>query len=131
MRLYVAGKYGRRAELQLVAERLRGIGVEVTSRWLEGSSGVGVHDHAPPMDCALEDLQDIDRSDGLLLFTELPDAGYMTGGRHFEAGYAYGRGLRLWLVGPAENVFYHRPDVQRFKTVDDWLEQHPRPRGPA
>src|SRR5260221_13260147 len=58
---------------------------------------------------AAEDLADIDQADAVVLFTQ---AGrHFAGGRHVEAGYALGKGKRLVVVGPRENVFYHLPEV--------------------
>ena len=75
LRVYIAGRYSRRAELAKV---------------------------------------------GLLFFSERGDAGYMSGGRHVEWGYAIARGLHLWLVGFPENVFHHVRRAQVFASVDEW-----------
>jgi hypothetical protein len=112
--VYIAGRYSRRPELLAVAQLLRAQGTIVTSRWLDGR-----HDKVPPVDCAKDDLEDIDAAHGLLSFTE-DNVGYMSGGRHVEFGYALARGKWLWIVGPFENVFHHLGRVRQFGSVSDW-----------
>ncbi len=103
-RVYLASRYSRRLEMLGLAQRLGEAGHEVTSRWIHG-----LHDTLPEVRCAIDDLDDIRASDLLVLFTEKPEAGYMSGGRHVEYGYAIGCGVRTIVVGPKENVFHFLP----------------------
>lgn len=119
LRVYIAGRYSRRAELAAVAAELAARRVIVTSRWLDGR-----HDAVPPRQCAQEDVEDIDRAQGLLFFAETETAGYMTGGRHWEAGYAYARGLWIWIIGAPENVFHELAGrVSCFATIAQWTDR--------
>jgi len=74
-----------------------------------------------PDKIAEADLEDVARSNGLLFFAEDSSAGYLTGGRHVELGYALGRGLWIWVIGDRENVFHHLPRVRPFATVGAWM----------
>lgn len=121
--VYLAGRYDRREELQGYAARLAELGVKVTSRWLAG------HECADA-DCspeelrrfAAEDLVDIYRADLFVAFTEDPaTAGYHSGGRHVELGYAIAWGLDVAVVGPRENVFHWLEIVEQFDTFDDFV----------
>lgn len=114
MKIYLAAAFNRKAELQSVKKALVEMGHEVTSRWLDGDP-----DPRPHL-VAQRDLADIDDSDLLVVFTaprETPE----TSGHHFEAGYAYGKDIPVWIVGPAENVFYSRTPA--FSTVAALLTQ--------
>lgn len=121
-KMYLAGRFDRKDELACYAAQLEDVGHVVTSRWL-----TGVHDHTTereltPDDLAVfaaEDLEDIDAADLLVLFTERPDAGYMSGGRHVEFGYALARCPAVVIVGGPENVFHH--GLTQYDTWDAFL----------
>ena len=107
--VYLAGRYDRRRELEAYAAQLPD-SWRSTARWLTGA-----HEGATDPDvlrrCAMEDLEDIRQSDVLVAFTEGPDVGHTSGGRHVETGYALSRGLTFIVVGPVENVFHHAADA--------------------
>lgn len=133
--VYLAGRYTRREELAEHAAWLRHVGLDVTSRWLDGhhqlhpASGepLGEDDeqvfegeddneerrqlHAT---FAGEDLADVESADILVAFTELPRSGASRGGRHVELGMALAWGKRVLVVGPRENVFCSLPRVEHF-----------------
>ena len=139
MKFYLAASYLRREQMAEYARQLRERGHEVTSRWLTGAhqaaSGVlGSYEPNAEADrFANEDLDDITEADVLVLFTEAPQAGYLTGARLVEYGYALGlhdRGHRIELavIGPRENVFHFLTGpVSYFLTWNDFL----RARAPA
>ena len=120
---YLAGRFDRKAEIARYADDLRTIGSTVNARWLTGA-----HDHTTEgcltgdqlIQYASEDLEDIDAADALVLFLEHPNAGYLSGGRHVETGYAIARGKAIYLVGFAkENVFHAL--YPRFATWDAFM----------
>lgn len=115
-RIYLAARYGRRAEMQNIARALEAFGHLVTARWVRGAhEAEGVEQS---VQFALEDLQDVEAADTLVAFTELPGTtGKMRGGRHVEFGYALKAGHRCIVVGPRENVFHHVPGVEVVPTV--------------
>lgn len=115
-KVYLSASFLRQAEMRDVREKLALHGIRVVSSWLDEQN------QRPEEVCAARDLEDIENADELLSFTELSDAGYMTGGRHVELGYALGRGVsRFAIIGPRENVFHHLSFVEQFDSLDAWL----------
>lgn len=113
MIVYLAGRFSRQAEFRTYRDELQRIGITVTSRWIDGHGDAAKiaagDEHFTDEELAgfaAEDLADIERSDLMVAFTETPDAGYMSGGRHVEYGYALALGKSLVIVGPMENVFH-------------------------
>jgi hypothetical protein len=131
LKLYLASRYGRRAELLFYAEELNALGHCVTSRWIRGAHEM--KDEKPnPQESATwaqEDLEDLIRADALVSFTESPgnQTGRARGGRHVEFGYAmalndYGKDFPVYVVGPRENVFCCLPCVGQFDKFSDFLD---------
>ena len=126
MRIYVAGDFARAAEVDALASRcVAEAGVEVVSRWhrrpdesevaAAGRIG-GPADPASAERSARRNVEDIDRSDVLVLLTT---GGPGRGGRHFETGYAYAGGKTVVVVGAVEHAFHWLPGVHR--TTSDAL----------
>lgn len=115
--VYLAARYGRRAELAAVAHALRVIGFDVVSRWV-----FGAHESTEDVTSALEDIQDLERAEIVVSFTEGERApGRARGGRHVEFGFGLARGKRLIVVGPRENVFHHLPGVEAVGSASQLL----------
>jgi len=109
MRFYIAGKWGARERLRVIAEQVRATGHEVTSSWLLPTIGVeaGEWNNLSPLDAkqsAILDLKDIANSDALFLDTI--DESH-TGGREVEYGFALGLGKIITTIGPKRNGFHH------------------------
>ena len=120
--VYLAARFSRRPELAGYADELAEHGIEVTSRWLRGGhEWSGTDDDALPPEVgarfAQEDIEDIDRADVVVCFTEPPRSGPSRGGRHVELGYAYALNKDIVVVGPIENVFCALPEMWR---APDW-----------
>ena len=126
MKVYLAAQYPRRDELRLYADYLRQHGMEVTSRWLEERSPLDTQMGDDPeeryKELAAYDLEDIDRADALVLFSENPLVGVPRGGRHFEHGYAIGTGKPAYIVGPKENVFHYIGRNYHFETFEKFVQ---------
>lgn len=126
MKAYLAGRYSRRSELCACRDQLRSLGIEVTSRWLDGdypTDPSGRSLVAPDRvraRVAAEDMSDVLDADMLVAFTE-PDRNDGRGGRHVEFGIALAAGKSLIVIGAAENVFYCHPHVKRFPAWDDFI----------
>lgn len=121
MRIYLAGRYGRREEIRTASGYLRSLGHEVTSRWLDGLAED--ESRATSRDFrrwAREDLSDIDRSECLIAFTEAGGCA-SRGGRHVEFGYALARGKRLIVVGIRENAFMHGLEMEQYENITELL----------
>jgi hypothetical protein len=117
MKLYLAARYDRIAEMADVAAKLEDEGHVVTSRWIRGFG-------KPDADTALYDLTDVVVADGLVLFTEDPTATVpfaARGGRHVEFGYALRAGKKLFIVGPRENSFHELSDVVACDDIEELL----------
>jgi hypothetical protein len=130
-RIYLAGRFSRQEELRFYGFRLRQLGATVDARWLdreesdwsaEDIRGGSAYAQAMGRVAAREDYKDIGRSNMLLSFTENDDAGYTSGGRHVEFGWAYAMGLTLAIVGPRENVFHCADGVTQFDDFDAFIE---------
>jgi nucleoside 2-deoxyribosyltransferase len=130
MRLYLAAQFSRRDELRNYGNELQKIGIDVTAEWLyEQSVGEAMGSNpAHTREIAQRDIRDIDRCNLLLLFTNGPEKLIVRGAHHFEAGYAYGRGINVITVGPQDNVFYYLPCIKNFPTWDDAFEHLKRER---
>jgi nucleoside 2-deoxyribosyltransferase len=109
-RLYFAASFAdtenRRALAKLV-EGMSGGYYEVTSSWLNEPPIKAESEHADweKRARANEDQLDIDRSDAVVVFTATDST---SGGLHWETGYAVGRGIPVYLVGPKRNVFHYQ-----------------------
>ena len=124
MRYYLAARFSRKDELAGYAQIIEDHGDTVTSRWLTGA-----HDplserqltHQELRDFAFDDLDDIGEASCFVLFTEAKGAGYMSGGRMVEFGYALNMGnkyLSTIVVGPQENIFT-RLATEHYASWDD------------
>ena len=122
MKIYLAARLSLWPQMNQAAAFLERHGHAVTSRWQRR------HALEPPVPrtegsnpllarFAAEDLEDVDHADAVVLFTE--SGKHFAGGRHVEAGYALGRGKRLIVFGPRENVFYHLPQVEQAANWDE------------
>ena len=120
MKFYLAARYGRREELLEYAKRLRGLGHEITARWLYGSHEAADDDKSHWKDFAQDDFDDIIGSDVLISFTE--HELHPRGSRHVEFGIALRGGQRLVVIGPVENVFHAMPEVLVYPDWETFLE---------
>lgn len=81
-----------------------------------------VADHRYQYECAYRDIHQIDEADAIIVLTDGCEA--VPGGMHFEAGYAYGRGKRLIVIGPRVHVFYHMNSVEWYPDVATFFEKN-------
>lgn len=137
MRVYLAAMYSLKDDIRVKAEDLKRLGIEYTSTWLDEPHDpkTGINEVTPEFCCetAHKDLMDILNSDVLVLFTVDGTTPTLRGGRHFEAGFAYGisvaqtikelavpdvicRPLRILTVGPKENIFHHLESIANCAT---------------
>lgn len=126
MRWYLAASFTRQEEMREVRKRLLDAGEEVQARWVTSD------DHKmedQPTDeararCAIEDLEDIAKSDGILNFTNTGKHGKRNrGGRHAEFGMGLALNKRMVLVGPREHVFHYLPSVEIHSDFDQFMEE--------
>ena len=125
MKIYLAARYSRQAELRGYAEQLRAAGHTITSRWLSPEDESAYRDLSPEgrRKCAEHDIEDVRAADLVISFTEQPDIPTTTrGGRHVEMGIAIGLGKSLYGVGPREHVFHWLPYMAWFENFETCLE---------
>lgn len=130
-RTYLAARYDRRLEMiETVVPRLALVGLAVRATWLTGAHEQkveiqrGFGDELPTAflaSCAAEDLRDIAIASVFVTFTEGPEVGRTSGGRHVELGYALARECRCIVIGPVENVFHHLEVIERHPDLDAFL----------
>jgi hypothetical protein len=115
MKIYLAAAWSRREEISRVADRLRTVGIEITSNWLTEETALQtVAKEKFLRDRAYIDLADVDRADALVRFTD-PEAitisaeaiprCLLSGARMVEMGYALAKGKTVYVVGGKQNVF--------------------------
>jgi nucleoside 2-deoxyribosyltransferase len=121
VRVYLAARTGRQAELRDIAERLTAAGAEVTSRWLFSepltNAELGVVGRATAL--ARMDLEDLERAQLCIAFTEGASPSPGRGGRHTELGIAFALKKRVVVVGPREHVFHCLPEIEHYPSWDE------------
>lgn len=127
MKIYIAARFSRRPEANALAQKLKALGCQITSRWVLPDT-----DHVMPTGLsaqaadkererfALEDFEDVRECHMLISLQEEP-RNNSRGGRHVEFGMALGLGKAMVCIGPRETVFHHLPSVQHHETTEDFL----------
>lgn len=119
MRIYIAAMYGQMEDMRPVAARLREVGHEVTARWIDGAEDTLSESSSG----ANMDLDDIDRADCVLSFTQPYGTKTKGGGRHVEFGYAVAKRKRLIVIGERENIFHHLTYVEIVPSLDEAISR--------
>jgi nucleoside 2-deoxyribosyltransferase len=125
MNFYLAAGFSRKDEIAQKSIALKEVGIGVTSTW-------PWEDAAPKSTLAevgdkyllkhgSKDIKEIEAADGVILFTQDPLKPFVRGGRMHEFGYAHGKGKRLIVCGPRENIFHYLPNVEVFETFDELI----------
>ena len=105
MKIYIAARYKKRAELLQLSRKIAMHGHIITARWLEGN-----HEHEEDVVCAKHDFEDVGNSDVVISFTEEPRTS-TRGGRHVELGLALAWNKTCIIIGPREHVFHSLPGI--------------------
>lgn len=140
LKFHIAARWRRRGEALALAEELEKNGHGITSSWLQQTTGlpsledmVARRVHGEGIDLnALADHQriqlaeqavgDVERCDALVLLTE-PEGGSRRNTRLIQAGYALGRGKRVYFMGKSgENVINCHPAVIHVLDKDGLLK---------
>ena len=123
MKFYLAAGFSRKDEIAEKTAQLQAIGVGVTSTWpwedAAPNSTLAEVGDAHLIVNGAKDISEIDKADGVILFTQEPTKSFVRGGRMHEFGYAHGKSKRLIVCGPRENIFHYLPDVEVFETFED------------
>ena len=135
--IYLCGRYARRAELLDYKAELEAADFGVTSRWLleKGADIMLIDDTIDRrVHDAQVDIADILAADAIVQFSDepveySPHPHAARGGRHFELGFAFARGLLCIVVGPRENIFHYLPTtivLPTFEAAREYLIEHRR-----
>lgn len=119
-RIYCAGPWSHKAELKVVADRLRGEGFTVVSRWHDTTHSSNIYEAPTSImaDEAKKDLTDIGNADTLVYMNLDKSEGKAT-----ELGMAIIRCMGIHVVGGKQNnVFLHLPQVNHYDTLDQVIE---------
>jgi nucleoside 2-deoxyribosyltransferase len=121
VRFYIAAPYSWRERIKEFIGELEDLGIESTTSWVNETvsiaAGSSLSDEERNRHFAEIDIQDIDRADVVVVFTIDPlGPPKPRGGRHWETGYAYGKGKEIVVVGPPENLFHFLPEVKVFSS---------------
>lgn len=100
MKIYIAGSLDAQARARELADKLISQGHVITSSWV-----FGLMDEKDRRQIAALELSQIDQSDALVELSALPGE-RIRGGKHYEAGYAKGRGKAVYLLGEKEHIFH-------------------------
>lgn len=123
VKFYLAAKFGRRAEMEVYARMIeKALGWECSASWVfggeEGLTRAAIAD---------KDLQDVRRSDVMILFTHEYRSQQSGGGRFVEFGYALAQGKVCYVIGDRENVFMHHTSVKVYPSVDQMVRDNEVP----
>lgn len=117
MKTYLAAKYSRRKEMEEISKLIKPYGLDVIARWVfgdeEGMSSTAICDM---------DLDDVEDSDCVIVFTHPRSEPQPGGGRFVEMGYAMAFNKYVVVIGPVENVFCEDKMVERYETLEEFLE---------
>ena len=125
MKFYLAASFTIKNELREYAKELRKLGHECTSRWLMERADPNIQ-MSPEDDYrknAERDVEDIFNSDAFVLFTVDPREFIKRGGKHFEAGYAFGLRKPIHVIGPNENIFYCMNEINHYTDWNNFKEE--------
>lgn len=115
MKFYLCSGTSYASDMESFRLALESRGHTVTSQWhQQPKPRLEIDDPDIPRRARM-DLDDIRRADVLIAFAWPGKS--QRGGRHFEAGYAWGRKL-VWLVGKPEHAFHTIAD----RTFDTWAD---------
>lgn len=143
MRIFLSARYGRREEMLRRAKELEGETTtfpgrsEIVSLWIYShgeATSTELAEESMPKEAkafAIDDLEDLDRAQVFIAFTEKPNNPFGRGGRHVEFGYAFRRLIEsnldtIIIVGPEENIFHALPTFigsGRLYHVKQWNQE--------
>jgi|ERR1700741_685811 len=115
MKVYLAHNFEARDWLDTkIAHIIRNAGHEVTSNWIYQQSGIPEKD-------AVQDLEDIRRSDALILYA--PPFGYKPGkGKYVEFGFALALGKRCIVIDPDNCIFFKLSNVRIARDIEEAIK---------
>lgn len=119
MKIYLAAMYAQMEMMKAKRDQFRAAGFDITAQWIENAEE---NEAKTKHDAAQMDLDDIDRSDALVLYTLNKGTMFSSGGRMTEFGYALAKGKWLIVVGERENVFCELDYIAVVKTTEEAID---------
>lgn len=116
IKVYLAARFPKREELEKLVPEIEKIGWKINARWVFGGE-----EGLTRTDIAMLDIEDVESSDAIILFTEPYGSLVPGGGRFVEFGYALACDKKCFVIGEYENVFTHHPAVKVYPTLGDLL----------
>lgn len=120
-KIYIAGFFDTRERLLPIRDKIREMGHEVLSSWLdEKSNPTGELTPELAGSYAIRDLMEIRQSN--LIIVDTLDV-TSRGGREVEYGYSLNNVFRMdsWVVGPKRNIFHYLAN-KHFNTWEEALD---------
>ena len=99
MRLYIASRFENKEWIRNYIRTLPSK-YTVVSTWHD----LADTEDGARLDAARRDLRELDECDAVVVVTT--NCELTPGGLHFEAGYAYARGKKVYRIGNCVNIFY-------------------------
>ena len=110
--IYLASNWDSKPRMRALRDQIQLRGHTVLSSWLDDPTTEYIVDS--PND-ARNDLDEIRRCDLVVCDTAEQSN---TGGREVEVGFAMGRALPVWIIGPQRNIFHAIADRHYTNWVD-------------
>lgn len=130
-KFYLAARYSRHPEMRVYRNALEEYNIDVLARWIEGDhQALTINDARHNFEfnnrCAHEDIEDLEKCDVLVTFTESPRefSQRPTGGRHVELGLALAWNKEIHTIGPRENVFYYCNNVHQWNSWHQFMSKY-------
>ena len=110
--IYLASNWDSKPRMRALRDQIQLRGHTVLSSWLDDPTTEYIV--GSPLD-ALKDFDEIRQCD--LLICDTAESSN-TGGREVEFGFAWGRNIDVWLIGPRRNIFHAIADRHYTNWVD-------------
>lgn len=125
---YFAGSFNRKPELLEYLREFEAAGNYCTSRWLKNDHELDFQDDRSKLNYsgfgftyALEDVDDIVKSECIIFFSSANHPSKGRGGRHTEFGIGLALGRPIFIIGERECAFHSMTrDELCFKDWDDF-----------
>jgi nucleoside 2-deoxyribosyltransferase len=117
MNIYIAAPWELKEEARKLAKRLeeKCLGAICNPQWFDHKEGDDLEE------CIKHDLEDIQESRIFILLNPEDWKYKGTGGRHFEAGFAYAYGKDICILGVKTNLFHNHPDINVYSNEEDLI----------
>lgn len=115
-KVYLAARFPQRGEMESYVPLFTQNKYNVIARWVFGGE-----EGLTREDIAVLDLEDVDKCDVFVLFTQPYGTLVPGGGRFVEFGYAIAKGKEIHVIGDRENVFMHTPGVSVHNSLTEFF----------